>query len=165
MTKTPAVISTAAVLLLIWLGLTLSLDPQEIALGLAVGVIIAAATGGALTGNLFLLLKPARLVAAVGYIFYFMGQMIKANIDIFFRVFRPVIPIKPGIVKASVNLRSPRARSIVANSITLTPGTITIDMKNDCIFVHWLFLPEGDIHAETQRMVDSFAGRLEKIFE
>ncbi len=165
MVKTPAVVSTAAVLLLIWMGLNLSLDPQEITIGLAAAVIIGVATGGALTGNLFKLLKPAKFASAVEYVFYFIWQMIKANIDIFFRVFKPVIPIRPGIVKAELHLKSPRARSIVANSITLTPGTITIDTRGDFIFVHWVFLPDGDVHEKTQQMVDSFAGRLEKIFE
>jgi len=165
MRKTPAVISSAAVLMLIWLGLTLSFDPQEIVLGIAVSVIIAVATSGALTGSLFPLLKPSRFIAVIGYTVYFLGQMVKANIDIFFRVFKPVIPINPGIVKAGLNLRSSRARSIIANSITLTPGTITVDMIDDSIFVHWVSLPEGDVHTRTQKMVDSFARRLEKIFE
>ncbi len=53
----------------------------------------------------------------------------------------------------------------MANSITLTPGTLTVDMQEDRIFVHWVFLPEGDVHKRTQDMVNSFAGRLEGIFE
>jgi len=165
MIRTPAVVSTAAVLFLIWIGLILSLDTQELVIGLAAALIVSVATGGALTGNLFRLLKPARLAAAVEYVFYFIWQMVKANIDIFFRVFKPVIPVRPGIVKAGLHVKSPRARSIVANSITLTPGTITVDTRGDFIFVHWVFLPEGDVHEKTQQMVDSFAGRLEKIFE
>ena len=127
--------------------------------------MIADATSGALNGNELPLLAPSRFIASLVYVAYFMGQMVKANIDIFFRVFRPVIPIRPGIVEARLGLRSPRARAIVANSITLTPGTLTMDMKDDRIFVHWVFLPEGDVHKRTQEMVDSFAGRLEKIFE
>ena len=91
--------------------------------------------------------------------------MVKANIDIFLRVFKPVIPIRPGIVMARLGVESPRARSIVANSITLTPGTLTVDMKDDLIFIHWVFLPGGDVREKTQKMVDSFAGRLERIFE
>ena len=165
MKTAPAVISTSTVLFFIWLSLALSTDIEEIALGLVVSIIVAAATHGALTGNLFKLLEPRKFLATLGYVFFFLGQMVKANIDVFLRIFRPVIPIKPGIVKAKLTLKSERARAIVANSITLTPGTITIDIRGDEIFVHWVFLPGGDVHAETQRMVDSFAGRLENIFE
>ncbi len=161
----PAVVSTSAVLMLIWLGLTMNLSLQEVLLGVIVSTVTAAATSGALTGNALPLLIPGKFLAAVLYVVYFMGQMVKANIDIFFRVFRPVIPIRPGIVEARLRLKSPRARAIVANSITLTPGTLTVDMQEDRIFVHWVFLPEGDVHKRTQDMVNSFAGRLEGIFE
>jgi multicomponent Na+:H+ antiporter subunit E len=165
MKRAPAVVSTSVILLGIWLSLTLSTDIQEIVLGVVVSVIAAIATNGALTGNLFRLLKPRKFIATISYILYFLSQMIKANIDVLFRVFRPVIPLNPGIVKVNLNLKSERAKVIVANSITLTPGTITIDIAGDHIFVHWIFLPDGDVHAETQSMVDGFAGRLEKIFE
>lgn len=165
MKRAPAVISTSVVLFGIWLSLTLSADPQEITLGVVVSFITAVATHGALTGDLSRLLKPRKCLATAEYVFFFLGQMIKANIDVFFRIFRPVIPIRPGIVKAKLTLKSERAKAIVANSITLTPGTITIDIIGDEIFVHWVFLPSGDVHAETQSMVDSFAARLEKIFE
>jgi len=158
------VISTTVVLLVIWIFLTLSLDPQELVLGFAVSVIIASATGGCFTGNLFRLLHPGRFLAATGYVLYFLGQMVMANLDVIFRVLKPVVPVKPGIVKARLTLKNPRARTIVANSITLTPGTLTMDIMGDDIFVHWISLPDGDVHAETQKMVDGFASRLEKIF-
>lgn len=160
-----SVVSTTIVLFAIWIFLTLSYHLHELVLGLAVSLIIAVATHGAFTGNLFRLLKPARLAAELNYILYFLGRMFMANIDVLARVLHPVVPVRPGIVRASLLLKSERARNIVANSITLTPGTLTVEMTGTSIYVHWISLPEGDIHEETQRMVDGFAGRLEKIFE
>ncbi len=160
-----SVITTTVVLFCIWIFLTLSFHPYELVLGFGVSLIIAVATRGAFTGNLLRLLKPARLAAGVNYVIYFLGKMLMANIDVLLRVLRPVVPVKPGIVRASLILNSPRARNIVANSITLTPGTLTIEMTETEIFVHWISLPDGDIHAETQKMVDGFANRLKMIFE
>ena len=160
-----AVLSTMAVLFCIWMFLTLSFHPHELILGLGVSLIIAVATHGAFTGNLFRLLKPARLAAEISYVFYFLSKMFLANIDVLLRVLHPVVPVKPGIVKASLVMSSSRARNIVANSITLTPGTLTIEMTGTEIFVHWISLPDGDIHEETQKMVDGFANRLKRIFE
>lgn len=165
MKRYASVISTASVLFCIWIFLTLSFHPHELVLGLAVSLIIAVATRGAFTGNLFRLLKPSRLAAEIKYVFYFLGKMLMANIDILQRVLRPVIPTNPGIVRASLSLKSERARNIVANSITLTPGTLTVEMTGDFIFVHWISLPRGDVNEKTQEMVDGFASRLEKIFE
>ena len=118
-----------------------------------------------MTGNLLRLLNPLRFIAVLGYIFYFAGRMVMANIDILFRVLQPIVPIKPGIVRVPLTLENERARNIVANSITLTPGTLTVEMTADSIFVHWICLPEGDVYAETQKMVDGFARRLERIIE
>lgn len=165
MRSLPSIASSAAVLLIIWCCLTLSLDPQEIVLGIAAAIIIAAATGGVFTGNLLRLLKPSRFIALLNFVLYFLLQMTRANIDVFLRIIRPRISVRPGIVRAEVPLSSARARIIVANSITLTPGTLTVDLQDRVIYVHWISLPHGDVHAKTQKMVDGFARRVKKIIE
>ncbi len=160
-----AVLSTTIVLLAIWIFLTLSLRPDELLLGLGTCLIIAVATGGAFTGNAFRLLSPLKLIRMIEYVFYFLGKMFMANLDVLFRVIKPTVPTNPGIVKAGLSLRNRRAMNIVANSITLTPGTLTVEMTEDSIYVHWISLPKEDAGVVTQRMVDGFAGRLERIFE
>ncbi len=159
------ILSSAIVLCGLWLCLNLNLNMQELILGLSVSILIAIVTGGAFTGNILRLLKPTRFIALLGYVFYFLGKMVMANIDVLFRVLHPVIPVKPGIVRVPFAMKSERARNIVANSITLTPGTLTIEMTDDAIFVHWISLPEGDVHKATQKMVSGFTRRLEKVFE
>jgi multicomponent Na+:H+ antiporter subunit E len=160
-----SVAATTIVLFLLWICLTLSLDVQELILGFSVSVIVAFATGGHFTGNVLGLLNPRRIVRIIEYALFFLKKMVMANIDVFLRVIRPSIPVRPGIVKAEIKLRNTRARTIVANSITLTPGTLTVDMIEDSIFVHWISLPEGDVESETQKMVDGFAERLGRIFD
>ncbi|MBD3277064.1 MAG: Na+/H+ antiporter subunit E [Candidatus Aegiribacteria sp.] len=163
--RSAAVLSSAVVLILIWSALTMSLDYRELVLGAVVSILIAAATAGYFTGNVFRLFNPVRFGAFFGYVLFFLGRMVMANIDVFLRVIRPVVPVHPGIVRASLELGSERARTIVANSITLTPGTLTVDMNDSHIYVHWISLPDGDATAETQKMVDGFAHRLEKLFD
>jgi multicomponent Na+:H+ antiporter subunit E len=160
-----AVVSTALALLLIWVFLTLSLRTDELILGLGASLIIAVATGGAFTGNAFRLLNPGRFIRTLEYVVYFLGKMFMANMDVLFRVIQPRVPTSPGIVSARLSLSSQRARNIVANSITLTPGTLTVEMTEDRIFVHWISLPSGDAGQVTQEMVNGFASRLERIFE
>ena len=165
MKKLGATLSTILVLLVIWICLTLDLSLHELGLGLVVAVLIAASTRGAFTGNLFRFLKPDRFIALFGYLFYFLKQMILANLDVLLRVLRPVVPVRPGIVGADIRLASLRGRIIVANSITLTPGTLTVDLKGERIYVHWISMPEGDVTEETQKLVDGFAKRLEKVLD
>ncbi len=160
-----SMLSTIVALMVIWVCLTLNFSISELGLGIVFSVLIAVSTRGGFTSNLFRLLKPARLAALLVYIFFFLSQMVKANIDVLFRVLRPVVPVRPGIVGADIGLRNLRGRIIIANSITLTPGTLTVDLIDDRIYVHWISLPDGDATAETQKLVDGFAKRLEKVLD
>lgn len=64
-------------------------------------------------------------------------EIIKANVDVVFRVlgFRP---ISPTVINLPVPHKTDLGRVIYANSITLTPGTVSIEVKQDCIIVHAL---------------------------
>ena len=64
-------------------------------------------------------------------------EIIKANVDVVFRVlgFRP---ISPTLINLPVPHKTDLGRVIYANSITLTPGTVSIEVRQDCIIVHAL---------------------------
>jgi multicomponent Na+:H+ antiporter subunit E len=64
--------------------------------------------------------------------------MAKANIDVAYRVISG--KINPGIVKISPNLKSDLGITMLANSITLTPGTLSVDIdeENNDLYIHWI---------------------------
>lgn len=70
------------------------------------------------------------------YIPVFTWNLILANIDVAKRVLTPKIPVNPGIVKVPTNLKGDYGKLTLANSITLTPGTLSIDIIDDMIYVH-----------------------------
>ena len=90
-------------------------------------------------GKQYRLLNPVRWIT---FLFYFFGPfflaMAKANIDVAYRVITG--KINPGIVKISTGLKSDASITLLANSITLTPGTLTIDIDetNNDLYVHWI---------------------------
>ena len=55
-----------------------------------------------------------------------------------YRVLNPYLPIKPGIVRIKTSLTSEFAKTILANSITLTPGTLTVEVDGEDFYVHWI---------------------------
>jgi multicomponent Na+:H+ antiporter subunit E len=65
-----------------------------------------------------------------------MYQIIIANIDVAKRALSPSMPIDPRIITFKTILRSDVARTTLANSITLTPGTVTVDIIDDVFYVH-----------------------------
>ncbi|NQT20843.1 MAG: Na+/H+ antiporter subunit E, partial [Planctomycetes bacterium] len=53
----------------------------------------------------------------------------------------------------------------LANSITLTPGTLTIDMIGDDMYIHWIFVESDDPAEQTRIIVSRFEKVLRRIFE
>ena len=75
------------------------------------------------------------------------------------------MPIKPGIVKVKTKLKSDSGVTALANSITLTPGTLTVDVANENeLYVHWLVVESADEAEATKTIVSRFEFFLEKIF-
>lgn len=81
-------------------------------------------------------LNPIRIFWLIIYIPYFIWQMIKANIEIALIVINPKLPIHPGIVIGKTSLKSKEGKMLLANSITLTPGTLTVDIIDDEVHIH-----------------------------
>ena len=98
------------------------------------------------------------------YGFIFLKELILSNLDVALRVISPRLPINPGIVEAKTSLKSPMARMILANSITLTPGTFTVEMKEDTLFIHCIDIKSENIQDVTQGVVRKFEKYLEVMY-
>ncbi|MBU1144776.1 MAG: Na+/H+ antiporter subunit E [Firmicutes bacterium] len=70
------------------------------------------------------------------YLPVFVWKLILANFDIARRVLSPKIPLNPGIVRIKTDLKGDFGKLTLANSITLTPGTLSIDIDEDYLYVH-----------------------------
>ncbi len=108
--------------------------------------LLTAAIARAILGkaeNKNMLVNPLRLVMFVFYVFtVWLFYLAKANIDVAYRVITG--RINPGIVRIKPDLKTDLGRTVLANSITLTPGTLTIDIdeKNGDMIIHWINVTE-----------------------
>jgi multicomponent Na+:H+ antiporter subunit E len=109
-------------------------------------------------------ITPRRIAWSVAYIWYLFIAIIKANFDVASRIVRPTIPLNPGIVTVRTRLASPLGRTVLANSITLTPGTLSVEIKGDLLYIHWIDVKETDIDRATAEIVGGFEKYLEVIF-
>lgn len=105
-----------------------------------------------------------KVVYSIAYIFYLFIAIIKSNLDVALRVVQPTIPINPGIVAVKTKLKSPVGRMILANSITLTPGTLSVDVNGDHYYIHWIDVTDMDEEGATKKIVAGFEKYLEVIF-
>ncbi len=153
------------ILLGIWLALTWSLQWQEVLAG-----VIVALLADFLLGDIFPLgsvkvFYPVRFFWMCVYTVVFIFYVVKANFDVAYRVLNINMPIRPGIVKVRTRLKTDMARTFLANSITLTPGTLTVDMVGDHLYIHWINISSEDPEKETELIVGHFENLLERVFE
>lgn len=109
---------------------------------------------------------PVRLVIyLVVYIPVFVYHLILANIDIARRVLSIKIPLNPGIVKISTELKGDIAKLTLANSITLTPGTLTLDVDENNLYIHCVDVKGKNEEENKQSISASFEKILGVIFK
>lgn len=150
-------------LFILWLLLTGTTDADELITG-GIGALILSIIflGAAVHAEMKLSIKSFIYVPV--YLIVFTIALIKANLDVAYRVIHPKLPIKPGIVKVKTSLKSRVGRLTLANSITLTPGTLTVDVRDDVFYIHWINVSGKNITESTDEIVKNFEKYLEVIF-
>ncbi len=154
------------VLLALWLLLTWSLQPAEIVAGIVVSILTVALMGNVFIDNAVRILNPRRVFWMIIYIPYLLWYILVANLDVAYRVLNPSMPIRPGIIRFKTGLKTEMGKTFLANSITLTPGTLTIDIIGDEFYVHWINIKhDNDPKAQAEAVAGKFERILRRIFE
>ena len=148
-----------------WLIFTFSLRADHLIAGAALSLVITIFFGKYFAANVGKFLQPKRYAWGIIYLFIFVWECVKANFDVAYRVIHPDLPIHPGIVKVKLNLQTDMARAILANSITMTPGTITVDIQDDYIYIHWINVRGQRTEEYSHRICGKFEKYIGRIFE
>ena len=157
--------------LIIWILLTWpfvdgKIDLQVMTAGVLAALIVAFLFHEILPKEHRVFISPVRIFWALVYMPVFFYYVIKANLDVVYRALHPEMPIKPGIVKIKTNLKTESGITALANSITLTPGTLTVDLTDDgYLYIHWINVKSDDIEQATKFIAQRFEWFLTKIFE
>jgi multicomponent Na+:H+ antiporter subunit E len=151
--------------LVFWFLLTFRFDVSNLIVGSVAALITTLIFGKYFVRNVYKLLQPHRYYWLFIYLFIFIWECLKANIDVAYRVLHPAMPIKPGIVKVKTGLKSEFARMLLANSITMTPGTISVDIIDDYLYIHWIYVRSEDPAVYTGIILGQFEKYIKKIIE
>lgn len=157
----------AIIIFVLWLLLVWSLDVEGVVAGAILAVLFAALLSGLLPQKVERLLSPVRWFWALLHLVSLAFWIVLANLDVLYRVVHPNLPIRPGIVKVKTSLKSDEAKTFLANSITLTPGTLTVDVIDDWLYVHWINVHENidDTEAITRDIAGRFEITLRRVFD
>jgi len=132
----------ALLLMSLWLILSGHLDAFHISLGV-VSVVIVLLMNGRLNRVLFFEAdpdeqEPLRFEYLPGFILWLMTEVVAGSLHVAYVVLHPRRPVAPSILRFRAHLPTMGARVLLGNIITLTPGTVTLDITGDEFIVHTL---------------------------
>ena len=145
-------------LTLVWVALTGNFEVLNFLFGVLLSYTIMWVIAKR-TGDLQYFLRIPRIIA---FVFYFLKELIKANLHVTFDVVTPKFYMEPGIVKVPLDAKTDLEITLLANLITLTPGTLALDVSDDkkVMYVHGMY-----VHDREQFVYDIKNGFEKKLLE
>jgi len=141
----------------LWMVLTANFQIFNILVGIGVSFSIALLYTKLFTHKTFEFISPFWFLV---YLYVLLKNLIISNIQISKRILRPDMKLSPAIVAVKTNLESDWKKLLLANSITLTPGTLTLDIKDDMLFIHVI---EYDEDSNKENITKEFEDIIAKI--
>jgi len=142
---------------------------EEIVVGIVLSAFVSAGTTRLFCGDSDMrMANPRRWLTFIVYLFPFFFAMARANFDVAYRVITG--KIKPGIVRIKTGFKKDLSVLLLGNSITLTPGTLTVDIDDETndLFVHWINIrPEAKerVYCDPKIVCGSFVKWARRISE
>lgn len=129
----------ALVYFLIWLTVNGRVTTETVILGIVVSLALQRFSQRVLPARSVSLSSVLRLLPrALLYFLTLLAEIFKANLQVIRLVLSPTIAVDPCLIRFRTDLGTEAARVALANSITLTPGTITVSLDGDGLLVHAL---------------------------
>ncbi len=144
----------STMLLVVWLMLNTSVSLGHIILGTVLAIVIP------------MLCAPLRVpqpkmkkpIKALSYILIVLKDIIVANFEVAFLVVGPMHKIKPGLVAVPLDLSDTLPITVLASTVTMTPGTVSADVSKD---KKWLYVHVLDMPDDEQEVIDVIKQRYE----
>jgi multicomponent Na+:H+ antiporter subunit E len=125
-----------------WILLTGELTAENFIEGLIIGYIILWVSKAALGGTRYF----KKIPKAISFFLYFVKELIVANLKVAFDIITPKDYMEPGIVAVPLDAETDMEITLLANLITLTPGTLSLDVSKDkkVLYIHTLYLEDTE---------------------
>ena len=131
------------ILALVWIAVTGQFEPRNFVFGFVLGFLILFFTrrivGTPNYGN--------RMIKVIGLAIFFVRELIKANLRVAYDVLTPGFQLRPGVIAIPLDVQSDTEITILANLITLTPGTLSLDVSADrrVLYIHAMYVDDPEV--------------------
>jgi multicomponent Na+:H+ antiporter subunit E len=137
-------------LALLWAAVTGSVDPAHLVAGFIVGYLVLWLAQPVLGPTRYF----GKLIAAVRFVAFFVSELVLANLRVAWDVLTPRAHRRPGVVAVPLDAESDAEITLLANLVTLTPGSLSLDVSPDrrFLFVHAMFVDDPEqLRADIKR--------------
>lgn len=152
---------------LAWIALTGTFNYQELVVGAIVAAFVATISYKLLfRRDMREKFEPKRWGYAIAYVPAYIWAELKAHASVIYRILHPNMPIRPGIVRVPTQLKTDFGMTGLANAITMTPGTLSVevDEKQPSLYVHWIDVKTAEPEQTSKRIAWPFERFLRRIF-
>jgi multicomponent Na+:H+ antiporter subunit E len=137
-------------LTLVWVALTGSFSYINLFIGFIISFFVLWVISRGSSDNRYFTLA----FKIIRFFFYFLYEMLKANLQVAYEVMTWNLHMKPGIVKLELEAKTDIEITLLANLISLTPGTLVIDVSDDkkVMYVHGMYLQDREKFIESIKL-------------
>ncbi|ALM75276.1 Na+/H+ antiporter subunit E [Thermococcus barophilus] len=158
------VIPTALLAFITYILFTGSARPFDLVTGLIVAIGVGLLVGKYLVQSDSKALNPVRwLWLGIYFIWYMLVAEVKAHLDVMAKIISG--KYEAGIVKVPIDVRTDYAKTLIANSITNTPGTVVVDLDDEYMYVNWINVTTEDPEKARKEICADFERFAKKVFE
>ncbi len=145
-------------LALVWVGMTADYTPRNLTVGFLLGLLILFFTRRVVGAPNYLI-----KVRQVSELYLFMiWELIKANLRVAYEVLTPGYAMRPGVIALPLDAKTDVEITLLANLITLTPGTLSLDVSSDrqVLYIHIMHLDDQDLDIVRRNIKDGLERRI-----
>lgn len=148
------------VLALLWAMANGEVTLLTLGSGFLVGMLVLHLVGPVLGDSRYAL----RFLGAIGLIVFFLYELLLSSVRVAIDVLRPAFTMRPAIIEVPLDVQDDVQITMLANLISLTPGTLSVDVSDDKrnLYVHAMYGDDPD--AEVKRIKRSFERRIQEVF-
>jgi multicomponent Na+:H+ antiporter subunit E len=145
-------------LALAWMGMVEDFTPQTMLVGFALGFLILFLTRRVAGGPYYLI----KVGQALELCLFTLWELILANLRVAHDVLTPRHYSRPGVIGIPLDARSDAEITLLANLITLTPGTLSLDVSTDrsTLYIHIMYIDNDDLELARRKIKDGFERRV-----
>lgn len=148
-------------LALAWISVTGEISPANFIFGFILSYGLLWVWRGTLKSTTYF----NKVYRLINFILYFLKELFIANIRVAYEVLTPRLRVTPAIVAIPLTIKSNTEITLLANLITLTPGTLSLDVSDDkkTLYVHTMYM--DDVEAFRRSVTEGFEKKVRELFE